>query len=121
MSAKIDPTTGFITGASGSMGGGSVILSNEMKSLAQGFAAWRVATGITKQTGTWFSKWQIKADTVAMQELLHTGQGIGLWEIRGNQTGPGYWRHTPFTMPWCRYTLALPASPGMSPSSPPKD
>lgn len=92
-------------------------LSNAMLSLAKTFAGWRIATGITdtlarKDGQTWFTRHDIKADTSEMSELLHAGQGIGLWKKDKEKE---YWRHTVFTMRWCAVALA---SAGTSPQTP---
>lgn len=98
---------------------GTANLSNLMLDLSKSFAAWRIATGITdtlarKEGQTWFTRWDIKADTSAMQELLQTGQGIGLWQ---KVPGKEYWKHTPFTMRWCAAALANVATSQQTPES----
>lgn len=105
MGGTIDPVTGNLCAPAA----GVPTLTAEQRQFADSFDAWRVADGIVQftnspQGGKWFSKWNIKADTSGMLELLGKGEVMGLWtKVQGKQ----YWKHSALTWPWCMTALAL--------------
>lgn len=108
MGVRIDPVTGNVTGASGSMGGGWPEVTTEQRELAKDRASWLLAEKIhdwakKPEGGKWFSRWSINL-TKEQMEIVTRGCALGIFKKDEHKE---YWRHTPITWKWLLTAMAL--------------
>lgn len=107
MTTRIDPVTGNLTGASGSMGGGVPSLTPEQRALCHLPDAHTFAEALEERVNAGKGKWfTARTGTLRSQSsgLIQQGEKLGLWRKDEHKE---YWRFTSLTWPWIRTCIAL--------------